>query len=411
VLTADLVVARRYKGELRVPKLEGAARDAAEAVAAAYIALAEDHVGRTRDDLEAAWGAVPTDACGARLAAGIRKLVDDGCEFDADPEVDAPALRGEVFLRASAERRALEDGGVFDRTRILSDVARARECDVAAVERALYADLRGANVVRVAPRTSARDLVLGYDRAQAQAVLLRAVRVRCDVRCASAGATRALFRKLKFLRLLHTIRPAEDAAAGDGAYHVVVDGPFSLFDSVTKYGLKLAMLVPCLEEVDEWSMEAEIRWGKDRTPLVFRLSGGVASGMRAAPEDARLPDDVALLREGIARLGSPFAVRPAMRVIDLPGVGLCVPDLVFVHAESGAEVFLEVMGYWSRDAVWKRVELAQGGLADKVLFAVSSRLRVSAEVLPDDAPAALYVYKGVMSPRAVIDRVAELARR
>ncbi len=405
MLTADLVVARRYKGELRVPKLEGPQRDAAEAVAEAYIALARDHVGRTRDELEAAWSDVKSDACGGRLASGVRKLVEDGCVYDAEPDVDAAALREEVFLLASAERRALEDGASFDRQRVLDQVARTRGKDASQIERSLYADLRGENLLRAAPTVSARALILGYDAAQTQAVLLRAVRVRCNVKCASAGATRALFRKLKFLRLLHTITPGDD-----GAYAITIDGPFSLFDSVTKYGLKLAMLLPCLADVDTWSLEADLRWGKERDPLIFRLEGSLAATGEERV-DARLPDDVAALVTGLAGKSAPFSVRRASAVLELPGVGLCVPDLVFAHETSGAEVYLEVMGYWSREAVWKRVELVEQGLGHRVLFAVSSRLRVSEEVLPADAPAALYVYKGVMSPRAVLERVARLAAR
>jgi hypothetical protein len=42
---------------------------------------------------------------------------------------------------------------------------------------------------------------------------------------------------------------------------------------------------------------------------------------------------------------------------------------------------------------------------------VSERLRVSEEVLGDDVPACLYVYKGTMSPRNVLTRVKELAGR
>jgi predicted nuclease of restriction endonuclease-like RecB superfamily len=68
-------------------------------------------------------------------------------------------------------------------------------------------------------------------------------------------------------------------------------------------------------------------------------------------------------------------------------------------------VYLEVMGYWSRAAVWQRVELVQAGLAETVVFAVSSRLRVSEEILDAELPSALYVYKGTMSARAIAERL------
>jgi predicted nuclease of restriction endonuclease-like RecB superfamily len=231
---------------------------------------------------------------------------------------------------------------------------------------------------------------------------LRAVKVTLDVR-ASAGATRALFRRLKFLRLLYVIAKTDDG------YRVVVDGPFSLFESVTKYGLQLALLLPALDACDAWKLVADVRWGKERAPLVFRLQGEA----RAAAEESPLPDEVAALVKSVRALESSWRVSASTAILDLPGVGACVPDLVFERGAGRAKerVYLEVMGYWSRDAVWKRVELVEAGLAERVVFAVSSRLRVSEEVLPEEAPSALYVYKGAMSARAVLERVDAAAAK
>jgi hypothetical protein len=43
------------------------------------------------------------------------------------------------------------------------------------------------------------------------------------------------------------------------------------------------------------------------------------------------------------------------------------------------------------------------------LFAVSSRLRVSEDVLGDELPGMLYVYKQAMSARAIAERLDALA--
>jgi hypothetical protein len=69
------------------------------------------------------------------------------------------------------------------------------------------------------------------------------------------------------------------------------------------------------------------------------------------------------------------------------------------------------MGFWSRDAVFRRVELVRRGLKEPILFALSQRLRVSEEVLGDDLPAALYVYKGLINPRVVAQRLEALSAR
>jgi hypothetical protein len=46
-----------------------------------------------------------------------------------------------------------------------------------------------------------------------------------------------------------------------------------------------------------------------------------------------------------------------------------------------------------------------------LLFVVSSRLRVSEEVLDESDTAALYVYKGKINPQAVLRKIEALAGR
>jgi hypothetical protein len=120
---------------------------------------------------------------------------------------------------------------------------------------------------------------------------------------------------------------------------------------------------------------------------------------------------VAALKKGLEAQGDAFRATPAEALLSLPGVGVIAPDLVVTEIATKIRVYVEVLGWWSREAVWKRVDLVEKGLGERVVFAVSERLRVSEEVLGDDVPACLYVYKGTMSPRNVLTRVKELAGR
>jgi hypothetical protein len=408
VLTADLVLARRRQDELRLVPLDARARARALELATAYLALAEAHVGRTREEHEEALGAIELSPREKRLADGLAKLVEDRCQFDAAAPTDPQELRSLVFDRASAARHALGPDERFDRQALLAAIAEERGLTAEAIERALYADLRSAHVLTHLERITPEHLVAEYELAQAQAVLLRAVRVRAWVECTSASAYRILFRKLKFLRLLYTIQ-----AAPGGAYHIDIDGPFSLFESVTKYGLQLALALPLLQTCERWRIEADVRWGTERTPLKFQLAGespaaGPAGGRARV---ARLSDEVAALLKGFQALESPWRIKPATVLLDLPGVGLCVPDLVFEHPEQGKRVYLEVLGYWSRDAVWRRVELVEKGLGERILFAVGKHLRVSEAALGEELPGALYVYARTLLPREVLARVEALAER
>ncbi len=406
MLTADLVQAQRRGNELVLRRLSAKQRARAEELAEMLLGLAQSHVGRTREELHEAWGRVDSLARERRLVDGLRKLIEDGCEFSAPEEVDPVELRRRLFSRASEQRYRLRAGEPFERATVVAAVAGDLGVDPEVIEEGIYADLRGAHRLLRAPTWGSAELVNEHTRAQVQAVLLRAVRVTATVVCSVPAGYRRLLQRLKFRRLLYR---AEREGSG---YRLHIDGPLSLFGPVTKYGLQLALLFPALEECDALDLQAEVLWGKRRQTLTFRYQAHGSS--EPGQVSQRLPDDVAKLMDAFARLDTEWRCSVSDRVLDLPGIGVCVPDLVFEHPGCGAPVYLEVLGYWSREAVWRRVELVEQGLAERILFAVSSRLRVSESVLDTDASGALYVYKGVMSARSIerkLDALGSVGRR
>jgi predicted nuclease of restriction endonuclease-like RecB superfamily len=392
VLTADLVDVRKKDGEITLPPLDAKKRLRVVAIATAVLDTVRAAEGRPRSELEAALDALDVGAREHRLKDGLVKLALDDAKFE-EPDIEAAeVLRREVFMLATARRREHQ----FDREALLAEVSAAHATTPDLIEHGLFADLREAHTLLSAPHTSPAALADRWDRGRAQAVLLRAVRVTVMVKSSSPHAARALFRQIKFLRLLCTITREGDA------HKIAIDGPASLFESSTKYGLQLAMLVPALDACDAYALQADVLWGKDRERYVFQMGGGRGAA-GDVPEDPVVRDLVTALE----KLGA--KARPSTEVLDLPGVGLCVPDLEIER--EGKKIHVELLGFWSRDAVWKRVELVEKGLAPNVVFAASARLRVSEEVLPDDAPSALYVYKGVVSPRALLEKVDAVARR
>ena len=402
MLTADLVHVRRRGDQLLVVPLSDSDRLRARELASTAIELVRAHVGLPRGALLEAWSQVALAPAETRLGRGLFKLATDACQFDEGATLDPIELRRELFMQAAQFRRS--GAGEFDRERLIEAIAEHRGVDADSIEEALYADLPTAHLLRKADLPSADGLLAQHDLAQHQAVLLRAVRLQARVFCASAGTYRALFRKLKFHRLLYSIAKLD---RGKG-YAIHIDGPFSLFEQTTKYGVQFALVLPAIMECDVWDLGAELRWGKDRRPLRYHVRGSCTGSPTA---HAPYSDEVMALLADLRSASADWDVALADDILDLPGIGLCVPDLVFVQRQTAKKVFLEVLGFWSRDAVWKRIELAQAGLPHPIVFAVSRHLRVSEEALGDETPAALYVYARAMNAKAILERVAAVARR
>jgi len=246
-------------------------------------------------------------------------------------------------------------------------------------------------------------------------VLLRAVRIEAEVRASRPDAYRELFRKLKFRQLLFRIEPL----AG-GGYRLEIDGPMSLFGATTKYGLELALSLPALLSCGQLRLKAELRWGKRREKLTFEQTYAQAPDQH---DYSGVRTEVAELLETLQANPS-WQARLSDKLIDLTtqGGGVLVPDLELGPAASEgagtrakrggtgtpATVLVELLGFWSRDAVFRRIEAAERGLSERVLFVVSSRLRVSEALLDGVEAASLYVYKGKINAQALLRKAEAL---
>jgi hypothetical protein len=399
LLTSDLIRVRRSKGRVLATYLRGDEAERVLPFARDFIDVFTHGVGSAREEVEAALDAVPVPAELRLVALGLRKLLEDRCDFEIPAGVDPEAVRHEVFLAAARAHRALDVRDEFDRSAVLAEVAAKMNQTPLALEEALYADLRQNEILRGFRPIDERALLERYDLGLAQAILLRATRVVVKISGESPDRYRRVFRAARFHGLLHVVEGNPDAG-----YTITLDGPFSLFDAVQKYGLRLAMFLPTVLSCRAFHVQAEVLWGKARTRGVFEIR----------PEDGLVPPPVELpssapdleaFRSAFEKLGSEWAVAENDRVFALPGEVACVPDLVFRSAETGEEVFFEAFGFWSRQAVWQRVELLRKGFPARYLLGVGKQLRVSEEVLGEDEAGEIYVYRASMSPRAVLERL------
>jgi predicted nuclease of restriction endonuclease-like RecB superfamily len=398
LLTGELVRVRRKAGALVPQYLHGEARIRLLPAARYYDDTLAALVGSTRDDVSAALGALDVPARDRVAALGLKKLLEDRASFEIGEGDDPEELRAQVFEASALAHRSLGVREAFDRAAVLAEVAERRGTTAAAIEARLYADLRGSELLRSYERTAPGELLDRYDVALAQAILLRATKVVVRVASEEPARLKQLFRAARFHGLLHVVHREDDATV------ITLDGPFSLFDAVNRYGLRLALFLPHVLACARFHLHAEVLWGKERLPHAFEIrpEDGLTCPPIAAPATG---PDLEAFAAAFARLESEWRVVPNDRVFALPGEVVCVPDLVFSNAETGEEIYLESFGFWSRSAVWARVELLRAGAPIPIILAVGKQLRVSDEVLDENAAGEIYVYKTTPSPRAVLERL------
>ncbi|MFT3767749.1 MAG: DUF790 family protein [Minicystis sp.] len=401
MLTVDLVRARRKKDKTLAPAyLSGPAAERLYEVARYYVETHEAKIGSTRDEIDEALGALEVPARDRVAALGLRKVIEDRCAFEIAEGVDPEKIREEVFWAAAKAHRALDVRADFDRDAVLSEAATKLGIGKDVIEAGLYADLRGSEVLKSFESLTPAAAIERYNLGLAQAILLRATRVTVRIEAEDPRTYRRIFRAARFHQLIHVVKPI-----AEGGYVIELDGPFSLFDSVQRYGFRLALFLPSILSSRSFEVRADVLWGKEREPFTFAISpdDGLVS---CSPDPPDTTPELEQFCAAFTRLESEWAVKQSDRIFALPGEEVCVPDLVFENQETGEEVYLEVFGFWSRAAVWRRVEqIRRGGLPCRILLAVGKQLRVSEEVLGEEDAGELYVYKATISPRAVLERL------
>ena len=403
MLSVEHVRVRRDGDRLVLRELSAKQRTRAVELAEQVLTVMNAAAGKTRDDVDEELTLLDMRPTERRLVEGLKKLAEDAATFEAVAPQDPAALRSSLFLQAAAARRAASLEQPFSRDAVLAAGSAALGVSVEELDLGLYSDLRGAHRMTRAPGIDAPSLVAEYERSQVQAVLLRAVQLTARVHCRAPEAYRQLFQKLKFRRLLYAVEPL-----GDGGYNLRIEGPYSMFEAVTKYGLELSLSLPALEACDVLELTADVLWGKNRSKLRFEHRHVTT---RPPSENAdTLRDDLREILEDPALKRSGWSCQVADELLSVPGLGVCVPDLLFSHPELERGVYFELLGYWSRDAVWKRVEWVERGLAQDIIFGASSKLRVSEEVLETEH-AGLYVFRGQPSARGLLKKLESLRAR
>jgi len=403
MISADHVRAKRRGAELTITQLKPKDRDEMILYAAQVIRLFKAGLHKRREELESQLDDMIVPSYLTRVAEGLKKMIFDRCSFGGSEELDVLALRAKVFALASQTRAELAEGEPFDRDQVLVRAAEELGVNVMHIDDDLFSDLKGAQRLKDFTAIEPQTLMSEYELAQEQAVLIRATELWVKVQCSDPAEYRYLFRQLKFRRLLCEITPSVPAEDG---YEIHISGPHSIFKSSTKYGLQLALLLPALRRCRRWRLRAQVQWGKDKSLLDFRAEGARERPPEAEPQD--LPEELSRLMRQLKKSKSQWRARRSSKIIHVPERGaICVPDLIFSHEEHSRRVYLELLGYWSREAVWRRVEWAED-IKERVIFAVSSRLRVSEEVLPEELPSALLVYKGAIVVSALVKLLDEL---
>ena len=252
---------------------------------------------------------------------------------------------------------------------MLTAVAAELDLEADALAQQLYGDLKENEVLEASPALEPAALIDRYNLALAQAVLLRALKLEVRVTGAPPPRLRQLLRHVKFHGLL------QDARREGDTIRLELDGPMSIFSATPRYGVKMAGFLPSLLLCQDWSLHAEVQLGKRRHRRKFELTPAAALRTHARDHGAWLPELIEAFAERFAEVAPGWTADTQVELFNVAGE-VIVPDFRFVHDESGWAGYLEVLGYWRKGGVDRRLKALSQPDAPRIVLALDQKLKL-----------------------------------
>ncbi len=401
MLPTDLLI-HRYNGEEIVPKRLALSKENL-AIATELINLFQQHQGHSRGELNRQLQELEGESTDYRIKRGLAHLLEGDAfsQFATISPLDPVNLRERAFALSALVAPGIQatQTTLLQLADILSQEL-GQEVLPQHIQAGLYADLPDNQILTSFTPPTPEALLHRYNLSQVQGVFYRASHVTLNAHRNDPGEYKLLFRYVKLFNLMTYIE-----GDADHGFTLTIDGPTSLFKSNTRYGVKLAMLLPALLHVTKWSLTAVLQLkdsysGKERKGR-FTLDSNC--GLVSHYPPGKTYDS--MLEAGFvdrwAKAKTDWRLEREVDLIPIPG-SVMIPDFRLIHPD-GRTVLLEIVGYWRPDYLKKKFSQVRQAQRDDLILAVSERLNLEkAGVKLGDASAKVVWFKDQLLPKAVL---------
>ena len=145
-----------------------------------------------------------------------------------------------------------------------------------------------------------------------------------------------------------------------------LDGPQSLFQQSTRYGMQLALFFPALLLVPSpWSLEGKILWKNRKKKFLLSHDAGLKS--HYSERGVWRSDAELVFEKRFRKSDNGWSIKEG-ELLKLKGQRLLIPDFCFKKGKK--KVYMEIVGFWRKGQLSK---LISGGPKNLIL-AVSKRM-------------------------------------
>ncbi len=332
VLTKDLIQCR-LKGDKLQPVLLDTADPELLAKADQMLTIFRQCTGSRKAELDSMLTPVLSDIRPLALGKGLRKLLEDRCEFSNPDKLDYPTERQKLLAISATLLNQQLWPSLEDFRQALKQAA--GEENPLLRQGGLYADLPENDSLITFKDLNPRQLLERYNLGQVQALLLGAEHLELLVDSAEPAKLRRLCKYLRFFRLLCQIK----AENGGNALRLRIDGPASLFENCRKYGLQLAVFFPAVCTLETWCLKADVQWKEKKRMLQLDQSSALVCPYHIF--SACVPEEIKLFHRHFKETVADWHIVGETPFLRAENNEIIFPDLSFA-SDSGEVRHLEL---------------------------------------------------------------------
>lgn len=407
MLTTDLLIYRQ-NGEQIIPKrlkIESQSLELATELINCFLSMR----GKTQGNLERQLSELEGESTDYRVKRGLAHILKSSfCNFEIVSPIDPLLLRERVFARAATSVPS-KNQTQATLTYVADVLTKELEREVLPeqVKSGLYADLSENRILTAFEEPSAEALIHRYNLSQVQGIFYKASQLVINAHRNNPGEYKLLFRYLKLFQLMAYIE-----GDSDHGFTITIDGPVSLFNPSTRYGLAIAKLIPAILHVTKWSLAATLQirdtyndtWKIGRFALNSADCGLVTHYPPGKPYDSMLEASFA---DKWDSLKTEWKLEREVDLVPIPG-SVMIPDFRLVHPD-GRDYLLEIVGYWRPEYLQKKFSQVRRAACNNLILAISERLNLEkAGVKLNDVPARIVWFKDKLQPKAVLAVLDEI---
>lgn len=381
MLTRELAISRIVQGEVQPDRLTRSVHAAYLSLALKMLAIYTNGIGEPRRVLHRRVHELSAQVpeCPPKRFDAFCKLLDERSEFETDRRGESAKLRREVFRRAATyhpisiekESSTQSLGGTSPAT-VKARIAASLKTSWTEIESKLFLDLPENHLLKCFKSYDhPSGLLAKYNVAQTQAVLYDAL----ELTVYADDDFKEILRYAKLARLMHRIEQH-----GEG-YRIHFDGPASLLQRTTRYGVAFAKFLPGLLSCRRWRAEAWIRkskWGK----VLWRIDSQckLKSEVDPVKEFDSLVEEKFFTDWSCSETNG-WILRRESQVLH-SGQHVVVPDFEAKHT-TGQRVYLEIVGFWTPEYLAHKQRMIDLFPDRPIVLLVQSRIASKLEPAPN----------------------------